>query len=197
MTVKQKQFNLVKVINEVSKLFHAEAIRKKGSFEISIDKEVPKHLIGDEEKIHHLLHNLLYHSIQQTKVGGKMKLTVIVLQMIPHMEHLAGIVHIAFKIECDFPTNKQTGAISMAQLLAHALKGEINVLYGEENTVLTLELRLTQVQTISISMFGSTDTYDLVPAPKPPPPRSRSQRLEIPGSDRTDRIQRHIHKSDL
>jgi len=36
-----------------------------------------------------------------------------------------------------------------------------------------------------------------VPVPKPPPSKTRSQRLEIPGSDRAERIQRHIRKSDL
>lgn len=156
MTVEKKQFDIANVIHKLVKIFHIEANHKEVGFELSIDKELPKYLIGDETKTYYLLHNLLHHTFQHANVKRKVKLDVIVFQIVPHMEHLAGIAHVAFKIECNFTIHKPTEALSIAQFLAHILKGGINVLYQEESTIFTVELRLTRVQIFSMTNISGS-----------------------------------------
>lgn len=66
---KEKTYEVRKIIMQLSSVITAKVDQNKVSFNININKDVPKFLIGDELKIYQILMNLLSNAVKYTDEG--------------------------------------------------------------------------------------------------------------------------------
>ena len=66
---REKTYDIRKVIMQLTSVITAKVDQNKVNFNVNIDKEVPKFLIGDELKIYQILMNLLSNAVKYTDVG--------------------------------------------------------------------------------------------------------------------------------
>ncbi len=66
---KEKTYEIRKVIMQLSSVITAKVDQNKVNFNININKDVPKFLIGDELKIYQILMNLLSNAVKYTDEG--------------------------------------------------------------------------------------------------------------------------------
>ena len=64
-----RQFNLTKTIETITNVFIVSAEKKEIKFLTNISKDIPRHLIGDEEKLIQILTNLCGNAIKFTQTG--------------------------------------------------------------------------------------------------------------------------------
>ena len=66
---RETTYDIRKVIMQLTSVTTAKVDQNKVNFNVNIDKEVPKFLIGDELKIYQILMNLLSNAVKYTDVG--------------------------------------------------------------------------------------------------------------------------------
>ena len=69
IAILEKQFDLYKVIEDIEKLLFPVVYAKKLKFHVTIGKELPKYIIGDQMRTQRVLLNLLTNSVKFTNAG--------------------------------------------------------------------------------------------------------------------------------
>ena len=69
MKLEKTVFNFQKMINDVVSLFQPSAVRKGLMMEVSIEKNIPDHFIGDSFRLRQILSNLIGNAVKFTNNG--------------------------------------------------------------------------------------------------------------------------------
>ncbi|WP_168176330.1 hybrid sensor histidine kinase/response regulator [Novosphingobium sp. PC22D] len=73
MTLESVPFSLAEIVRDLRTMTEPQIDKRPIKFEIAIDEELPKHLVGDPSRLHRILLNLLTNAIKFTDTG-KVKL---------------------------------------------------------------------------------------------------------------------------
>ncbi|MDR2600457.1 MAG: response regulator [Oscillospiraceae bacterium] len=97
--LESKQFELIpaafdfpKMIKNVIDIIQLQANEKKQTITVSIDKTLPRYIVGDSQKLAQVIKNLLNNSVKYTPEGGKIGLDITVGNEVDNIINLSIVV---------------------------------------------------------------------------------------------------------